>query len=117
MVRKGAGVTVLLTNHALPRQPIAAERVRVALADAPEPRAATLERIDDEHANARAAWWAMGFPEYLSDRQVRQEEASRLWPEAHPWKYEGGTAHLEVTLPPHAVAALTVGFAGEGAGP
>jgi xylan 1,4-beta-xylosidase len=111
VVRKGSGVTVMLTNHALPRQPIAKERVRVALADAPGPRAVTLERIDDEHANARAAWWAMGSPEYLSDAQVHQlEEASRLRPESHPWKYEGGTVHIEVMLPPHAVAALTVDF-------
>ncbi len=111
VVRKGTGVTVVLTNHALPRQPIAAERVRLALADAPEPRAVTLERIDDEHANAKAAWRAMGSPEYLSDAQVqRLEEASRLRPESHPWKYEGGTAHLEVMLPPHAVAAVTVDF-------
>jgi xylan 1,4-beta-xylosidase len=117
-VRKGAGVTVLLANHALPRQPIEAQRVWVTLADAPPPRAVTLERIDDEHANAPAAWRALGGPEYLSDGQVRQlEEASRLRPEAQPWKYEGGAAHLEVTLPPHAVAALTVDFAPTAAGP
>jgi hypothetical protein len=58
----------------------------------------------------------MGSPEHLSDRQVQQGEASWLRPEAHPWKYEGGTAHLEGALPP-AVAALTAGFAGEEAGP
>jgi hypothetical protein len=31
-MRKGAGMTVLLTDHALPRQAVAAERVRMALA-------------------------------------------------------------------------------------
>ena len=47
-VRREAGLTVLLTNHALPRQPIEPQRVRVELADAPPPGAVTLERIDDE---------------------------------------------------------------------
>jgi xylan 1,4-beta-xylosidase len=109
VVHQGEGVTVLLTNHALPRQPIAAQRVRIELADAPRPRAVTLERIDDEHANARAAWVAMGRPEYLDAAQVQQlEEASRLAPRPHPATWEAGTLRLDVDLPPHAVAALTV---------
>ena len=32
------GLTVLLTNHAMPRQPIEAERVRIELSEAPAPR-------------------------------------------------------------------------------
>src|SRR5205823_4037634 len=78
-VRRGNALTVLLTNHALPRQPIRAEHVRVELSDAPAPRTVTVERIDENHANAKAAWRAMGEPEYLSAAQVeRLEEASRL---------------------------------------
>jgi xylan 1,4-beta-xylosidase len=110
-VRRGGSLTVLLTNHALPRQPIAVQRVRLELADAPAPRSATLERIDDGHANAPAAWVAMGRPEYLDATHVeRLEAASRLMPEAPPCVYEGGTARFEFDLPPHAVAALTVDF-------
>jgi xylan 1,4-beta-xylosidase len=110
-VRRGGSLTVLLTNHALPRQPIAAQRVRLELADAPPPRSATLERIDDDHANAKAAWVVMGQPEYLGGAQVeRLHAASRLAAEPHPWAYEGRTALLEVEIPPHAVAALTVEF-------
>src|SRR5207302_2081283 len=37
VVRRGATLTVLLTNHALPRQPIAAQRVQVVLSDVPTP--------------------------------------------------------------------------------
>ncbi len=107
--RWGDNLMVLLTNHNLPRQPIANQRVHLELQDAPPPRRATLERIDDNHANAKAAWKAMGEPEYLNEAQVRQlEQASRLVAESQPWHNEGGTVHFEVELPPHAVAALTI---------
>ncbi len=110
-VRRGDSLTVLLTNHALPRQAIAAQRVHVELDDTPPPQSATLERIDEEHANAKAAWQAMGRPEHPSPTQIeRMQEASRLIAQAHPWTGEGRTVRLEVELPPHAVAALTLTF-------
>jgi xylan 1,4-beta-xylosidase len=110
-VRRSGGLTVLLTNHALPRQPIAMQTVGVELTDVAPPRSATLERIDDDHANAKAAWLRMGAPEYLSPAEVeRLEEASRLTGEPHSWEHEGRTLRLAVDLPPHAVAALTVEF-------
>ncbi|HTU93452.1 MAG TPA: hypothetical protein VMF69_25455, partial [Gemmataceae bacterium] len=107
--RRGDSLVVLLANHALPRQPITDQRVHLELQDAPPPRSATLERIDDSHANAKAAWQALGAPEHPTETQIRQlEEASRLIGEALPWHYEERTAHFEVDLPPHAVAALTI---------
>jgi xylan 1,4-beta-xylosidase len=108
-VRNGDRLTILLTNHALPRQPIALQGVRVELTDSPPPRSATLERIDEEHANAKLAWRAMGAPEYLTEAQVAKvEEASRLIPEPHPWKYQSGVARFEIELPPYSVAVLTL---------
>jgi len=108
-VRRRDSLTVVLTNHALPRQPIATQRVLVELADAPPPRVVTLERIDAGHANAKAAWLALGRPEYLEGRQVEQlQEASRLVSEPYPWRYGDRMASLEVELPPHAVAALRI---------
>jgi xylan 1,4-beta-xylosidase len=110
--RRGNRLVVLLTNHALPRQPITKQCVHLEMEDVSPPRSAKLERIDDNHANAKAAWKAMGEPEYLNETQVRQlEEASRLVNEAQSWRYEEGTADFEVELPPHAVAALTIDFA------
>jgi xylan 1,4-beta-xylosidase len=107
--RRGDNLVVLLTNHALPRQPIANTRVHLEVQDAPPPRRATLERIDDGHANAKAAWQAMGEPEYLNEKQVWQlEEASRLAAEELSWQYEGRAAHFMVELPPHGVAALMI---------
>jgi xylan 1,4-beta-xylosidase len=110
-VRRGTDLTIVLTNHALPRQPIAPQRVRVELEDAPAPRSVTLERIDEDHANAKAAWLAMGCPEYASAAEIgRLEEASRLVGQAHGWEHDGRTVRLEVDLAEHAVAAVTVGF-------
>jgi xylan 1,4-beta-xylosidase len=110
-VRGGSELVVLLANHALPRQPIAPRRVAVEIQDAPAPQGATLERIDDDHANAKAEWQRMGSPEYLKRDDVeRLEEASRLHKGVQPWRYEGGTVSLEVMLPAHAVAAVTIDF-------
>jgi xylan 1,4-beta-xylosidase len=110
-VRRPASLTVLLTNHALPRQPIAAQRVRVEVADAPPPRSARVERIDGNHANAREAWLALGQPEYLDAAQVEQlQEASRLTAEAQSWMCEDQTLCFEIEMPAHAVAAVTLEF-------
>ena len=61
-------VKILLTNHALPRQAIGAERVRIALSGAAEPREAFAERVDRDHANPKREWRAMGSPRVLSTR-------------------------------------------------
>jgi xylan 1,4-beta-xylosidase len=108
---KTDALIILLTNHALPRQPLERHRVKVELADAPVPRSITLERIDDEHANPKAAWLGLGGPEYLSSAQVeRLEAASRLIPEPQNWEYEDRTVRFVVDLPPHGVAAIAVAF-------
>ncbi len=79
VVRKDNSVTVLITIHAQPRHEITTQLVKVKLTNAPEPRAAYIERVDEDHANLRAPWREMGEPEYLSQLQVEQlEAASRL---------------------------------------
>ena len=111
-VRGGSQLVILLTNHALPRQPIATRQVRVEIDAAPSPRGVTLEQIDEDRANPKAEWRRMGSPEYLRQGDVeRIEEASRLRAEAQAWRYEEGCVSVEVELPPHGVAALTVEFA------
>ncbi len=108
-VRKGGQLVVLLTNHALPRQPIAAQRVRVELVGGPAPQAAWLERIDEQHANPKAAWRALGEPEHPDrDALARIEESSRLVRQAQPFAREGQATRLDLELPPHAGAVLTL---------
>lgn len=105
-------VVVLLTNHALPDHAIAGETVRMILADAPEPAALTVERIDDDHANARRLWETMGEPASLRPEQVEAlHAASALTPEPLAWtRNADGALVAELDLPPHAVAALTFTF-------
>jgi xylan 1,4-beta-xylosidase len=112
VTRDNASVKILLVNHALPRHSIASAVVRVHLAHALEPTGAWAERIDEHHANAKRRWQALGAPEYLDSPAVEQlHEASRLTREACPWKWRDERIVLEIELPPHAVAALTVEFA------
>jgi xylan 1,4-beta-xylosidase len=112
VVRRPGGVTVLLSNHALPRHPIQTEQVQVRLTGGAAPSVVIVERIDDDHANAKRCWLDMGKPEFPRSQQVEQlREASQMVREAQPWKYEEGTIILDLALPPHAVAAVTVQFA------
>ena len=112
VIKDRASATVVLSNHALPRHPIQGQRVRIRLEEAGSPLAAHVERIDEDHANAKRLWRDMGAPEYLSAEDVdRLHRASALVRENQPCRSEGGTVHLECDLPPHAVAAIILQFA------
>ncbi len=111
VVRKVSTVTVLLTNHATPGHSIETERVKVRLDNAHRPMDVSIQRIDAKHANPRAVWLDMGQPEYLTSADVEKlQEASRLVKERQSFTYKHGTVFLEVDLPAHAVAAITVEF-------
>lgn len=112
IVRGQSGVTVLATNHALPRHPIDTENVHVRLDRAPRPRRVTIERIDDEHANPKRLWGEMGAPQYPSARDMDHlAEASRLVKEPLPFTATAGAVEFDFTMPPHAVAAITLELA------
>ena len=56
-----------------------------------------------------ALWLEMDKPEYLSAGDVKQlQAASRIVKESQSWEYERRTILLDLDLPPHAVAAITV---------
>ena len=84
----------------------------IHLTQTPEPSGAWVKRIDEHHANPKRRWQALGSPEYL-DRDDRRTTSRSL---------ASGTAgvsvelaeeriDLEIELPAHAVAAVTVEFA------
>jgi xylan 1,4-beta-xylosidase len=111
-VRGPDAVTVLLTNHALPRHQIKTESAHVQLTGLPVPRSVYIERIDDYHANAKRLWIEMGQPALPSPREIGQlHVASQIVREPLQWKYEAGTLHLELVMPPQAIAAITVELA------
>ena len=105
-------VTVLLTNHVLPRHPIQTETVQVHLTGLLSPRNVYVERIDDNHANAKRLWIEMGKPALPTPRQVEQLKAmSQIIREPLQWRYDAQTLQLEIIMPPHAIAAVTVDLA------
>ena len=112
VIRKNNTATILMTNLAMPRHPIQTELLNVRLSGAPAPRTATIERIDDDHANPRRLWQSMGAPTYLNAWQVEQlGTASMLRQEAQFWTREHDDTVLAVELPPQSVAAITIAFA------
>ena len=111
VVRKNDAAMIIISNLAMPRQPIQTELINLKLSGALTPRRAWIERIDDDHANPRRLWQTMGEPEYLSAWQVEQlETASILRKESQLWTYKQGNIDLAVALPPQSVAAITIEF-------
>jgi xylan 1,4-beta-xylosidase len=109
VTRDDTALKVLLVNHALPHHPIADVRVNVHLTHASEPSAAWVERIDENHANAKRRWQALGTPEYLDSSALEQlQAASRLTRQACRWRWSEEQIGLEIELPPHSVVALTL---------
>jgi len=113
VVRKGESLAIILTNLAMPRHPIQQESVSLRLSGAGAARSAYIERIDEDHANPRKLWCAMGEPEYLSPVQLSQlEAASVLTREVMPLISDNGTIALKVDMPPQSVASITIEFTG-----
>jgi xylan 1,4-beta-xylosidase len=103
---------IVVTNFALPRQPIKTETVRVVLRHGAAPIKATLQRIDEHHANAKRSWLALGAPEYLDAGQIAQLQlASRMQRSEQEFRHVDGHIEIEVVMPPQGIAAVTLQFA------
>jgi xylan 1,4-beta-xylosidase len=114
VVRGDVGLTVILTNFALPEHPIHAEHVRITIARCAPPNGAYIQRIDAEHANPKRLWQELGSPRYPDTRQVELLDAASVCvPEPIASRYEEQTLELECHLPPQSVAAITLPLPGE----
>jgi xylan 1,4-beta-xylosidase len=111
IIRNGHRATILLTNFALPRHPIAAQVVRVSLRNVSAPVKATIQRIDQRHANAKRRWQELGEPEYPDPKTLAQlHAASALHHEAQAVRHSGDALELDVAMPPLGVAAVNLEF-------
>ena len=111
VIRDHLTVTVLLTNYTTPGHAIETEQIEIHLDNAPQPVSANIQRIDAEHVNPKRLWDEMGQPEYLSHTDVeRLQDATLLVSEKQSLEYNEGSVVLKTTLPPQAVAALTIEF-------
>ncbi|MEO8415168.1 MAG: hypothetical protein ABI472_16025 [Ginsengibacter sp.] len=109
MVRKKDTIHIIITNWALPRHPIKTEWVKVQIDNIKKVKASFIERLDDNHANARKTWTDMGSPGSLSANDVYALElASALVIEPLTTRLEKGSVFVEITILPQGVAYITV---------
>ena len=107
--RTRTGLVILLTNHHVPRAAIRTERIELRIAAGRVAGPATIERIDEAHANPRARWIAMGSPVYPTPRQiVALFRASEMKAQTVALRKAGAEWSLRLTLPPHGTAAIAV---------
>ncbi len=109
VVRKAGMVNIIITNWALPRHAIKTELVRIRLENIKVVRAAYIERIDDDHANAPRAWVNMGRPDSLLPHEVSQlETTSLLVKRPIIVDYEDDAVVVVVIMPPQSSAYVTI---------
>lgn len=111
VIKSAAYVTVLITNFALPRQPIAAQLVRVSLRNADAPIKAAIQRIDADHAHAKRRWQDLGEPQYPDAKMLALlHAASELQQTVQAFRHAEGRLEFDVAVPPLGVAAVTLQF-------
>lgn len=105
---------IVWINVAMPHHPITDESVRLAIPHhgSKRVRAATVTRIDNTHANPRAAWQKAGSPDYLSGDLVKQlHAASRLQEEPQNVTADDAQTWVELMLPPQSMALVKLEWA------
>ena len=109
MVRKKDVINNMITNWALRRHPIKTEMVKVQLDNTKKVKTSFIERIDDDHANAKKTWTGIGSPGSLTPNEVSALElASALIMEPFPTLQDKGSAFVEITEPLQGVAYITL---------
>ncbi|MEO5650835.1 MAG: glycosyl hydrolase [Ginsengibacter sp.] len=103
--------TVLLTNYALPKHRIKTEKVNLTLMGVSRNCTASVQRIDEAHANPKKTWQEMDKPEYLSASEVEHlTQASMLIKETVKCRNDDSAVTFEIDMLPHSVASVTVRF-------
>jgi xylan 1,4-beta-xylosidase len=114
VVLAGRRITVLFVNFAPPMHDLVPESVVVHIATTATVQSATIERIDDTHANAKRSWLELGAPEYLRQADVDAlHAASALNVERWHVDSDDHGIHVTADLPPNGVAAVTLNLGGD----
>jgi xylan 1,4-beta-xylosidase len=116
VIRGGRQLTVLMTNFALPRHPLREETARISLRNSGAPTSATIQRVDEDHANPRRKWIESGSPEYLSATLLAELNASsELVSEEQRFTAADGNLEFSAVLAPLSVTAVTFAFPADAA--
>lgn len=114
VVRDGRRATVLVVNSAPPLHDLVPESIGVHIVTTATVRSATIERIDETHANAKRRWLEMGAPEYLRPADVNELHlASALDVEPYSVISNDSGIHVAVDIPQNGVAAITLDLGGQ----
>ncbi len=116
MVWVGSGesaseTNVVLINQAMPKHVIGSEAVLLRLLHSVQvvPKAVTIARVDETHANPERAWREMGAPTYLMPEQVRSLMlASEISREPIAFSSNPGDLEIAVVLAPQSVNHLRI---------
>ena len=92
VVDKDGSLAILVYNQEMIGKPVSEEKVEIHIKNAPGKKA-EIQRIDDNHANAKKQWEEMGCPSELKTEEL-------------PVKVEGEEAVLEFALPAYGVALI-----------
>jgi len=112
ITKKEGFLKILITNTALPSHPIKTEQVEIQLYGIDHIISAGIERIDEDHANARKAWVNMGMPGSLLPAQVKVlEQASEMVKEPFEIIGNNSTILLVAEIPPQGTACITLEIA------
>ena len=111
VTRESQKIATMLCNVALPRHDISAETVTLTLKDCHEPKGVYVRRVDEEHTNPKRLWKELGSPRYLAESQVALLDdagAPAARPLEHSYHKRSRTFEAKVTLPPQALALVTI---------
>ena len=102
----GGNIGVLVWHYHDDDLPGPDAAIQLSFAHSGKASHATVWNVDADHANAYAAWKAMGSPQSPNEHQVAElEQASKLTPGARqPLKVVRGAATLELRVPRQGVA-------------
>lgn len=109
--RNHEGVVILVSNHQIPLSPIKTEKITFTIKGIKGVRSASLERIDELHANPKKVWTEMGSPTYLDRGEIGTlMKASELMSEDVEWKQEeyGDEVTVDLLIQPHSVVAISL---------
>ena len=104
-----SAVQFMIVNHNSLQQKIEDETVTVTVEGLSSPVKATVERIDENHANALRRWQDLGEPDYPSEAVICDIMShSYTAEEAMEVKQQGTEAEVTLTVPAQGIALVTL---------
>ncbi|WP_026487289.1 GH39 family glycosyl hydrolase [Caldanaerobius polysaccharolyticus] len=102
-------IMILIYNHNIPLAPIKEENVSICIKGIKSDIKASIQRIDDDNANAKKYWLEMGSPEYLDKEMVDYLlKKSEMVHRDIDYMCVDENIVFDISVPPHGIAAITL---------